>query len=30
MHEVREFAGHTDIRTTELYLVRSAQRKRAC
>ena len=30
MHEVREFAGHSDIRTTELYFVRSAQRKRAC
>ena len=22
MHEVREFAGHSDIRTTELYFVR--------
>jgi integrase len=22
MHEVREFAGHSDIRTTELYYVR--------
>jgi integrase len=22
MHEVREFAGHADIRTTELYYVR--------
>jgi len=22
MHEVREFAGHADIRTTELYFVR--------
>ena len=30
MHEVREFAGHSDIRTTEIYFVRSAQRKRAC
>ena len=30
MHEVREFAGHADIRTTEVYFVRSAQRKRAC
>ena len=25
MHEVREFAGHADIRTTEVYFVRSAQ-----
>src|SRR5512135_1758166 len=30
MHEVREFAGHADIRTTEVYFVRRAQRKRAC
>ena len=30
LHEVREFADHADIRTTELYFVRSAQRKRAC
>ena len=30
MHEVREFAGHADIRTTELYFIRSAQRKHAC
>ena len=30
MHEVREFAGHADIRTTEVYFVRSAQRKHAC
>ena len=30
MHEAREFAGHADIRTTELYFVRSAQRKHAC
>ena len=30
MHEVQEFAGHTDIRTTEVYFMRSAQRKRAC
>jgi site-specific recombinase XerD len=30
MHEVREFAGHNDIRTTEVYFIRSAQRKRAC
>ena len=30
MHEVREFAGQADIRTTEVYFVRSAQRKRAC
>ena len=30
MHEVREFAGHANIRTTELYFVRRAQRKRAC
>jgi site-specific recombinase XerD len=30
MHEVREFAGHADIRTTEVYFVRSAQQKRAC
>ena len=30
MHEVWEFAGHADIRTTEVYFVRSAQRKRAC
>ena len=22
MHEVREFAGHSDIRTTEVYFVR--------
>jgi hypothetical protein len=22
LHEVREFAGHADIRTTEVYLVR--------
>ena len=25
MHEVREFAGPSDIRTTELYFVRSEQ-----
>jgi integrase len=25
MHEVREFAGHSDIRTTELYFVRKEQ-----
>jgi hypothetical protein len=25
MHEVREFAGHTDIRTTELYFVRKEE-----
>src|SRR5262249_55137522 len=25
MHEVREFAGHSDIRTTELYFVRQAE-----
>ncbi len=25
MHEVREFAGHSDIRTTELYLVRKEE-----
>lgn len=25
MHEVREFAGHTDIRTTELYFLRRAE-----
>jgi site-specific recombinase XerD len=25
MHEVREFAGHGDIRTTELYFVRKEQ-----
>ena len=25
MHEVREFAGHSDIRTTELYVVRRAE-----
>ena len=30
MHEVREFAGHADIRTTEVYFIRSAQRKHAC
>jgi integrase len=30
MHEVREFAGHADIRTTEVYFLRSAQRKRVC
>jgi hypothetical protein len=30
MHEVMGFAGDADIRTTEVYFVRSAQRKRAC
>ena len=25
MHEVREFAGHSDIRTTELYFVRKEE-----
>jgi len=25
MHEVREFAGHADIRTTELYFVRKGE-----
>jgi hypothetical protein len=30
MHEVREFARDADIRTTEVYFVRSAQRKHAC
>jgi hypothetical protein len=25
MHEVREFAGHIDIRTTELYFVRKGE-----
>ena len=30
MHEVREIAGHPDIRTTEVYFVRSPQRKHAC
>jgi integrase/recombinase XerD len=25
MHEVREFAGHADIRTTEVYFVRRAE-----
>jgi hypothetical protein len=25
MHEVREFAGHSDIRTTELYFVRTEE-----
>jgi len=25
MHEVREFAGHSDIRTTEVYFVRQEQ-----
>ena len=25
MHEVREFAGHRDIRTTELYFVRTEE-----
>ena len=25
MHEVREFAGHADIRTTEVYFVRKEQ-----
>jgi hypothetical protein len=25
MHEVREFAGHNDIRTTELYFVRKEE-----
>ena len=25
MHEVREFAGHADIRTTEVYFVRREQ-----
>jgi integrase len=25
MHELREFAGHADIRTTELYLVRKEE-----
>jgi hypothetical protein len=25
LHEVREFAGHSDIRTTELYFVRKEE-----
>ena len=25
MHEVREFAGHADIRTTEVYFVRKEE-----
>jgi len=25
MHEVREFAGHSDIRTTEIYFVRKEE-----
>jgi hypothetical protein len=25
MHDVREFAGHADIRTTELYLIRKEE-----
>jgi hypothetical protein len=25
MHEVRKFAGHSDIRTTELYFVRKEE-----
>ena len=25
MHEVREFAGHADIRTTELYFIRKEE-----
>lgn len=25
MHEVREFAGHSDIRTTELYFMRKEE-----
>jgi hypothetical protein len=25
MHEVREFAGHSDIRTTEVYFVRKEE-----
>jgi hypothetical protein len=25
MHEVREFAGHSDIRTTEVYFVREEE-----
>jgi hypothetical protein len=25
MHEVREFAGHSDIRTTEFYFVRKEE-----
>ena len=25
MHQVREFAGHTDIRTTEVYFVRKEE-----
>ena len=25
MHEVREFAGHADIRTTELYSIRKEE-----
>ena len=25
MHEVREFAGHSDIRTTKLYFVRNEE-----
>ena len=28
MHEVREFAGHADIRTTEVYFVRKGGRRR--
>jgi integrase len=28
MHEVREFAGHSDIRTTEVYFVRKGGRRR--
>ena len=25
MHQVREFAGHSDIRTTELYFIRKEE-----
>ena len=28
MHEIREFAGHADIRTTEVYFVRKEGRRR--
>jgi integrase len=30
MHEVREFAGHADIRTTEVYFVRKEDGKIRC
>src|SRR4051812_13120508 len=30
MHEVREFAGHDDIRTPEVYLIRKERRRGGC